>query len=561
MRLLFNMKSHMIEDHMSDSNVGGRKKKSGINHIWVINGVIHDQLSSVKKKPMVIQQYDYCQMFDGMESSEACGDMFDYGVKDDHLKLIHEANKKVVISVKTPQGQSAEYTLTDRVMQGDTWSSAMASAQVDSFGKEMLEEEPTYMYKFKGEVSIPLLGQVDDLIGVSEAGYKAHQLNSYVNVKTSDKNLQFGPDKCKIMIVSKRKVESFLKPNLTVDAWEVKHAENGEIIEKLEGKVEMKEANSLMYLGYMLSKKGDNMQNIIHKRNKCIGTQRQILKLVEPLGPYRFESAWIYIQSLIRNSILYASEAMTNVKEKEYRAFECIEESVIKQVFKTLRSCPRHLLYLEAGVIPARYQVHRQVLNFLQYILQQPSDSLLYRMLMAMKSSPTRGDWASSAIELLEKYNISLSFENIKTMKKSQFKIMVKKQIHKVAFEDLIIRKNDGEKGKKILYECLQMTDYLLPECSLNLEDKAEMFSLRTEMNPNPFNFGKKTNCELGCPIPQDNEHYLNCIILNEGIENDMNYKDFLNGPLETKIRIFKKIQENIKKKENHLRDSIITNC
>ena len=61
-------------------------------------------------------------MFDGMESSEACGDMFDYGVKDDHLKLIHEANKNVVISVKTPQGQSEEYTLTDRVMQGDTWS-------------------------------------------------------------------------------------------------------------------------------------------------------------------------------------------------------------------------------------------------------------------------------------------------------------------------------------------------------------------------------------------------------------------------------------------------------
>ena len=71
-------------------------------------------------------------------------------------------------------------------------------------------------------------------------------------------------------------------------------------------------------------------------------------------------------------------------------------------------------------------------------------------------------------------------------MKTSQFKRMVKKQIHKVAFEDLIIRKNNGGKGHKTVYECLQMTDYLLPECSLNLEDKAEMFSLRTEIKPNP---------------------------------------------------------------------------
>ena len=100
-----------------------------------------------------------------------------------------------------------------------------------------------------------------------------------------------------------------------------------------------------------------------------------------------------------------------------------------------------------------------------------------------------------------------------------------------------------------------------MPECSLNLEDKIEMFSLRTEMNSNPYNFGNKENCELGCLIPQDNEHYLNCNILNEGIENDMRYSEFLNGPLETKIRILRKIQENKKKKGSHLQDSIITNC
>ena len=46
----------------------------------------------------------------------------------------------------------------------------------------------------------------------------------------------------------------------------------------------------------------------------------------------------------------------------------------------------------------------------------------------------------------------------------------------------------------------------------------------------------KKTNYNLGCLILKDNEQYLNCEILNEGIENDMNYKDFLNGQLETKI-------------------------
>ena len=54
MRLIFNLKYPMFDNHMSDSNVGGRQKKSGMNHIWMMNLIIHDQHTSVKKKPIVI---------------------------------------------------------------------------------------------------------------------------------------------------------------------------------------------------------------------------------------------------------------------------------------------------------------------------------------------------------------------------------------------------------------------------------------------------------------------------------------------------------------------------
>ena len=60
---------------MSDSNVGGRKNKSGINHIWVMQSIIYDNLSSCKKTPIIIQQYDCKQMFDGMDAKQACGDI------------------------------------------------------------------------------------------------------------------------------------------------------------------------------------------------------------------------------------------------------------------------------------------------------------------------------------------------------------------------------------------------------------------------------------------------------------------------------------------------------
>ena len=79
------------------------------------------------------------------------------------------------------------------------------------------------MFKFKGEVAIHILRQVDDIIGIAEAGFKSNQLNAYINFKTSDKELQFGPTKCKTMIVSKVKPHLFHKPELKIDSWELIH--------------------------------------------------------------------------------------------------------------------------------------------------------------------------------------------------------------------------------------------------------------------------------------------------------------------------------------------------
>ena len=42
MRLIFNLMAHVLDNHMSDSKVRARKKKSGIIHIWVKNCIIHD---------------------------------------------------------------------------------------------------------------------------------------------------------------------------------------------------------------------------------------------------------------------------------------------------------------------------------------------------------------------------------------------------------------------------------------------------------------------------------------------------------------------------------------
>ena len=52
-------------------------------------------------------------------------------------------------------------------------------------------------------LDVEMLGFVDDSVGITEAGYKAQLFNALFNIKTAEKSLQFGVQKCKSMLVGK----------------------------------------------------------------------------------------------------------------------------------------------------------------------------------------------------------------------------------------------------------------------------------------------------------------------------------------------------------------------
>ena len=61
--------------------------------------------------------------------------------------------------------------------------------QVDKVGQECIEAGLSYLYK--NILPVGFLGLVDDIVGVTEAGHKAQQLNAFMNLKTAEKRLQF----------------------------------------------------------------------------------------------------------------------------------------------------------------------------------------------------------------------------------------------------------------------------------------------------------------------------------------------------------------------------------
>ena len=169
MRLIYKDKYDVIEESMSDSNIGARKEKNIRNHIFVVNSIMHDVLNKKSNEPIDIMVLDYKQMFDSECLYECMNDVFEAGVTDDMFSLIYEANRENFVAVRTPNGLSRREPFYDIVMQGDVLAPLISSLQVDTIGKECLEENK-HLYFYKGIVPIPPLGMVDDLFTISNCG-------------------------------------------------------------------------------------------------------------------------------------------------------------------------------------------------------------------------------------------------------------------------------------------------------------------------------------------------------------------------------------------------------
>ena len=141
MRLIYQDKSKTIDSKMSDFQIVGRKRRNARDHIFIVNGIIQDTLSSVKVKPVNIVVANFKQCFDGLSLPLTCKDLYQAGCKDDKLALLYDINKTNKVAVKTSLGLTDRFVLNKNVLQGDIFGTVLASNKIDKFGKQCLEDQ------------------------------------------------------------------------------------------------------------------------------------------------------------------------------------------------------------------------------------------------------------------------------------------------------------------------------------------------------------------------------------------------------------------------------------
>ena len=129
----------------------------------MLNGIICDILSSKKKSPVDIQIFDYKQCFDSLWLKDCLNDIYTGGLNDDKLALLYNINNNVKVAVKTPVGKTDHGNIENAIIQGDVFAPILCSRQVDTIGKECIENVK-YTYMYTNEVEIPPLSMVDDVL-------------------------------------------------------------------------------------------------------------------------------------------------------------------------------------------------------------------------------------------------------------------------------------------------------------------------------------------------------------------------------------------------------------
>ena len=68
---------------------------------------------------------------------------------------------------------------------------------------------------------------VDDVLTITESGYKTARMNAFFTAKVAIKKLQLGPQKC-FVLHTKKEHEGYKNIELFVDGWEMKEVQDVE---------------------------------------------------------------------------------------------------------------------------------------------------------------------------------------------------------------------------------------------------------------------------------------------------------------------------------------------
>ena len=120
--------------------------------------------------------------------------------------------------------------------------------------------------------------------------------------------------------------------------------------------------------------------------------------------------------------------------------------------------------------------------------------------------------------------------------------------------------KKRGTKGKEIEYRKIEMSQYLLPNSQLEIQDQKKIFEIRNRMTNISGNYPKQSQNEMKCICGQQEtmKHIYYCKKLNN-IEPKVKYEKIYEGNTKIMKLIQNRFEQNMNRRNEH--HHVILNC
>ena len=412
-------------------------------------------------------------------------------------------------------------------MQGSVWGGLMCTTSMDKLGKVVYENEEL-IYRYKGEVAVPSLCMVDDVLAVQKCSKSALQINSTVNSFMELKKLTLSDKKCSKIHIGRSKLK----------------CHQLKVHEK-----QMKNSDQEKYLGDQICKDAKVKATIEDRVKKGYGIVSEINAILDeiPLGKYRVEMGLKLRQAMLVNGILFNSEAWQGIDKDDIKHLEKIDELLLRSLMGSHKKTPLEFLYLETGSLPINFIISIRRITYLKTLLMRNNEELTKRILSKQFDNPTPGDFVELVKDDFTKigklYDKTMEDFIMQTNEKA-FKPFIKNLVKNAAFEALIKIQQKHTKVNHLRYDEFKCQEYLTSGIFSN-EEISILSSLRShtlrsiKSNFRHFYQGN-TNCPLLCTpdgiIPHEDtqKHLIMCNKILEKISlkettiasHTVNYED-----------------------------------
>ena len=153
-RLIYNDNYHIVDENLTDGNVGARKQRNIRDNIFVL-GAVSNSVVNGREDAIQVQVQDAVKCFDKLWLEETTNALYEAGLKSDMLNLLYLENKRANVAIKVNGNLTSRVTLTNVEMQGSVWGSLKCTTTMDQLNKIILPQKQL-TYNYKGDENIEI---------------------------------------------------------------------------------------------------------------------------------------------------------------------------------------------------------------------------------------------------------------------------------------------------------------------------------------------------------------------------------------------------------------------